>query len=88
MIKFVFQKKSFSEKHREKTKTARDGLSRGQVKSGPKQYIRSKCQYNKDREKKLEFKCFLGNWMECNTEKKEEIYRDRNSIKNGEEEGQ
>lgn len=53
MIKFVFQKKSFSEKHREKTKTARDGLSRGQVKSGPKQYIRSKCQYNKDREKNL-----------------------------------
>lgn len=53
MIKFVFQKKSFSEKHREKTKTARDGLSRGQVESGPKQYIRSKCQYNKDREKNL-----------------------------------
>lgn len=53
MVKIVFQKKSFSEEHREKTKTARDGLSRGHVKSGTKQYIRSTCQYNKDREKNL-----------------------------------
>ena len=53
MVKFVFQKNSFSEEHSEKTKTTRYGLSRGQVKSGTKQYIGSECQYNKDGEKNM-----------------------------------